>query len=59
MRWINTLDLEVCPEVKRVVFRQVGWMGQSGAFYPTGVSELVLKESEPGSFSPIYIELGD
>lgn len=35
----------------RQTFRQVGWIGQSGAFYAVGESPA---DHEPGSFSPLY-----
>ena len=36
---------------------QIGWLGQTGAFYPYPTSP--TKEQEPGSYSPVYIEDGD
>lgn len=41
----------------RTMFRQVGWIGQSGAFYVLGEDPEVIKIFEPGSFSPMYIEI--
>ena len=60
MEWVSPGTLcanenEEDPK-KRVYFRQVGWYGQTGAFY--GMTDDV-KKTEPGGFSPIYIQLGD
>jgi hypothetical protein len=59
MRWLDSGDLLVedhnkeDPE-KSVIFRQVGWRGQTGRFY-------TMEENpafhERGSFSPMYIQV--
>ena len=33
---------------------QIGWLGQTGAFYPWPTTP--TKEEEPGSYSPVYID---
>lgn len=62
MTWINSTDLLVNPEEKdpnkRIVFRQVGWLGQSGNFYKMNDTSNYLVKNEPGSFSPIYQQIG-
>lgn len=52
MRWLNNTDLLVA---ERAVFRQVGWLGQSGTFYPLNRPPNAIME--PGSFAPIYQQL--
>lgn len=58
MRWLNTTDLLLNPVEpdpdKRIVFRQVGWQGHSGRFYPMGA-----RPEEAGGFSPVYCQIGD
>lgn len=54
MRWLNDRDLLVASIPKREVFRQVGWLGQSGKFYDNDGEPA---KHEPGSFTPIYIHL--
>jgi hypothetical protein len=39
-------------ENKRQVWRQVGWHGQSGAFYSLSEDP---KPHEPGSYSPLWV----
>lgn len=36
---------------------QIGWLGQSGTFYPC--PSIPTREQEPGSYSPVYMEDGD
>lgn len=59
MKWLNRIDIWVNPEeedpTKRIVFRQVGWLGQSGKFYGLGAD---LSNSEKGGFQPMYIQIG-
>lgn len=61
MTWINSTNLLVNPEEKdpdkRIIFRQVGWLGQSGFFYSMTATSEHIKENEPGSFSPIYKQI--
>lgn len=38
--------------------RQIGWLGQSGNVYRFDEYE-EAKASEPGSFGPLYIDVGD
>ncbi len=48
---------EMSPRTdQRVHFRQVGWQGQSGAFYSLDEDP---SRFERGSFSPLYIQIGD
>lgn len=39
--------------VTRLVYRQIGWLGQSGAFYAIGGGADPMQH-EPGSFAPIW-----
>jgi hypothetical protein len=55
MKWLNSTDL-VCEEGERVVWRQVGWRGFTDRFYSL---EENPKLTEPGGWSPIYIQIGD
>lgn len=41
----------------RTMFRQVGWIGQSGVLYAKDVDQDFLKSVEKGGFSPIYQEI--
>lgn len=56
MRWINDTDIMVelvdAELGHRVVFRQIGWHDQSGQFYDIGATI-----NEPGSFSPVYVQI--
>lgn len=36
---------------------QVGWLGQTGQFYPWPMTP--SKQQEPGGYSPVYIEDGE
>lgn len=36
---------------------QVGWLGATGRFYPIYFLESRIRETEPGSYSPIYMEI--
>lgn len=57
MKWINNTDLLIeGKDGINVTFRKVGWLGQSGRFY---TNEENPAPTEPGSFSPVYIEIGD
>lgn len=59
MQWINETDLLVKDDEdpdKRVIFRQVGWLGQTGRFYTL---EEDPSRTEGGGFSPIFIQRGD
>lgn len=38
----------------RCVFRQVGWQGQTGAFYP---DEAAARAGERGGYSPVYVQV--
>ena len=41
---------------QRTLFRQVGWLGQSGMFY--GVeNQAVATEREPAGFAPVYQQI--
>jgi hypothetical protein len=40
--------------VTRTVLRQVGWHGQSGAFYALG-DDTYPMQHEPGSWSPMWV----
>jgi hypothetical protein len=47
-------------------WRQVGWIGQSGAFYSLSEPIEVVQAGEPGSYSPLWflawderVDLGD
>ena len=59
MRWINNTELLVedssqnNPD-KRIIFRQIGWYGQTKRFYTMDENP---KLTEPGSFSPMYIQV--
>jgi len=59
MKWINNTDLFVNSEEKdpdkRIIFRQVGWLGQTGAFYKLDEDPSL---TERGGFSPMYIQIG-
>lgn len=46
----------VCGQGNQTVLRQIGWHGQSGAFYALDEDP---SKHELGSFSPLYIEVGD
>jgi hypothetical protein len=37
---------------QKTLFRQVGWHGQSGRFYP--FTQPPSRTDEPGSFSPVF-----
>lgn len=57
MYWINSTDMLINPEEKepdkRIIFRQVGWLGQTGRFY----SLLDGGEwCEKGGFSPVFVQ---
>ncbi len=39
--------------------RQIGWLGQSGSFYPIYTSVLQIHGIETGGYSPVYIEMGE
>ena len=59
MQWINNTDVLVEDSDKddvdkRVIFRKVGWLGQTGRFY---TNEENPAPSEPGSFSPVYVQI--
>jgi hypothetical protein len=58
MKWINDTDLLVNPGEddpnKRIVFRQVGWLGQTGELYAMDEDPT---PTEPGSFGPIYHQI--
>lgn len=58
MIWLNATDLLVNPEeqetARKVVFRQVGWLGQTGRMYPMGENP---SETERGGFSPMYVQI--
>ena len=58
MRWLNKTDLFVNSEetdpAKKIVFRQVGWYGQSGKLYTMAQNPAL---TEKGSFSPMYIQI--
>jgi hypothetical protein len=52
--WNDAGDLVV---ETRTLFRQVGWRGhRAGDFYPLDSRP---QDTEPGGFSPVYIEVGD
>lgn len=59
MKWLNRIDIWVNPEEedpdKRIVFRQIGWLGQSGKHYGLGADP---SREERGGFMPIYIQIG-
>jgi hypothetical protein len=44
------------PESKAVM-AQVGWLGQTGEVYP--LKPLPTAEQEPGSYTPLYIQIGE
>lgn len=58
MKWLNDTDLYLNPGEedpnRRYIFRQVGWLGQTGRFY-------TLEEdphlTENGGFSPMFIQI--
>ena len=58
MRWLENHELLVedgdANNDKRVVFRQIGWQGQTGRFYTMDENP---KLTEPGSFTPMYIQV--
>lgn len=58
MPWLNKTDLLVNPNEKnpnkRIVFRQIGWHGQTGRFYELDENPAL---SESGSFTPMYIQI--
>ena len=58
MKWINRLDLLVNPDEKdpdkRIIFRQVGWHGQSGRLYTMNEQPGL---TERGSFGPMYVQI--
>jgi hypothetical protein len=40
--------------------RQVGWIGhKDGDFYPIFTGTDMIRASEPGGYSPVYMEVGD
>lgn len=45
-------ELSITAGGTTIVFRQIGWHGQSGAFYALGEDP---SKHEPGSFSPLWI----
>ena len=52
--WNDAGDLVV---ETRTLFRQVGWQGhRAGDFYPLDSRP---QDTEPGGFSPVYIQVGD
>lgn len=59
MKWLNSTDLfvndpeDTDPE-RRIIFRQVGWQGQTGRFYTLQEDPSL---TEKGSFSPMYIQV--
>lgn len=56
-KWINKTDLFINPDEedpdKRYIFRQVGWLGQTGRFYELTEDP---SKTERGGFSPVYIQ---
>lgn len=52
MRYTEDGEL-VVNEDPFTTFRQVGWLGQTGRFYSL---EEVVEQTEPGGFSPVYIQ---
>lgn len=52
MRWLNDVDLLIEKD-EEVIFRHIGWKGQTGRFYNLGEDP---KLTEPGSFWPIYAQ---
>jgi hypothetical protein len=55
-RWLNQTDLCIEKDGERLMFRQVGWLGQTGNFYKLD-NPGVTSSGEPGGFSPIYIQI--
>lgn len=57
MQWLNETDLLVKDDEepsRRVIFRQVGWLGQTGRFYTL---EEDPSRTERGGFAPIYRQI--
>lgn len=58
MRWLQNGDLVVNPDEdvheKWIIFHQVGWRGQTGRLYTMDENPAL---TEPGSFSPMYIQI--
>jgi len=56
MHWITETDLLIIDDEepkRRVIFRQVGWLGQTSRFYNL---EEDPSKTEPGGFMPIFIQ---
>lgn len=59
MRWLNSTDLLVNPGTikpdDRVIFRQIGWVSQTGVFYDLQDHPLLCFER--GGFTPVFIKM--
>ncbi len=58
MKWLENGELHVNDTTEpKVVFRQVGWLGQTGTFYGLNQDGRYIKLHEKGGFSPIYVQV--
>lgn len=51
-----SIQAEPLPQYNREVMVQVGWLGATGGLY--GLHELPTIRQEPGSYTPLYISIG-
>ncbi|MDE2101507.1 MAG: hypothetical protein KGL39_29950 [Patescibacteria group bacterium] len=52
--WNEDGDLVV---EQKTLFRQVGWRGQSGAFYGRHIPTETIRHHEKGGYSPVYEQI--
>lgn len=47
------------PKTSKAVMQQVGWLGQTGRFYPWGTPITEIHRYETASYEPVYHQIGE
>lgn len=48
----------VIPHDNKMALKQVGWLGQTGKYYPVDTPLTAIHETEKASYTPLYEQIG-